>query len=356
MSNKLIPDPKASANSNDHIYGERLKPYEERMNFFLGQDVKVNKDNVDSDKLDAVTGMESALQRFSTQGYITIPEQFDSAVVDGMEAASGAKRMIDFLIQLAKDAVDFILNLINNRIARLDNREFRVSTNRKRDGIVTTPVKYPATHRRLLDPHTVSLDGNWIAVSINGVNEYYKNTIKTYRELVDLIKDAASPGFNLENQLTKTMGVIKTSMGLSHKGDIYLSEVIPGNRQLIVDEPKASNLDKIGIYFQSSTVPVKLLSPEFEPSGPMIDNVLNKVRAVSKEIRSNQSTVSQLYRTFEKSAREFEHKAEEKLTSEQRQYLNWLVRFNKRLMTVNLQYVLTATDAGLDFVNASLRP
>lgn len=356
MSNKLIPDPKATANSNDQIYGERLKPYEERMNFFLGQDVKVKKDNVASDKLDSVTGMESALQYFSTQGSISIPGEYDSAVVDGMEAAGSAKRMIDFLIQLAKDTVDFILNLINNRIARLDNREFRISVNRKRDGIVTTPVKYPATHRRLLDPHTVSLDGNWIAVSINSINEYYKATIKTYRELVGLIKDAAGTNFNLETQLNKTMGVIKSNMALSQKGDLYLSEVIPGNRQLIIEEPKVGTLDKIGVYFQSSTVPVKLLSPEFEPSGPMIDNVLNKVRLVSKEIRSNQSTVSQLYRTFEKSAREFEYKTEEKLTSEQRQYLNWLVRFNKRLMTVNLQYVLTATDAGLDFVKASLRP
>lgn len=356
MSNRLIPDPKEPANSTDYLYGERMKPYEERMNFFLDQDVKVNKDNVPDDKKESVSGMEAVLQGFTTYGYVSLPADLTSAVVDGMEAAGNTRRVIDFLIQLAKDTVDFILNLINNRIARLDNREFRISVDRKRDGIVSTPVKYPATHRRLLDPHTVSLDGNWIAVSIGGVNEYYKNTISTYRALVGLIKDAAGEGFNLESQVNKTMAAIKSNMGLSLKGDSYISEVIPGNRQLMIDVPNIQNLDKVGIYFQSSTVPVKLLSPEFDPSGPMIDNVLNKVRTVSKEIRSNQSTVSQLYRVFEKSAREFEHKSEAKLTPEQRQYLNWLVRVNKRLMTVNLQYVLTATDAGLDFVKASLRP
>jgi hypothetical protein len=357
MSQKLIPSPKEPVDSTDYIYGERMEPYEGRMNFFLNEKVDVKKDNVKEEDKAEVDGLESVIRRFVQHGVISDPYLNDEPAamfVDGIESASKVKQVIDFLVQLAKDAVAFILNLINNRIARIDNREFRVGVNRKRDGVVSHPVKYPANIRRLFDPLTMSLDPNWVAVSIKNVNDYYAGTIAVYRGLTEMIKDARNSNFDLQTQLDKTMEVVKKNLDMKDTGDSLATGIIPGNRQLIVDHPKAENLDKVGIYFQNSTVPVRLLSDQYEPSGVMVDSVLSGIRKTIKDIRSNQSTVSQLYRTFEKEARSFEH-TDGGVTSDQRRYLNWLVRFNKRLMTVNLQYVLTGLDTGLDFVNTGLR-
>lgn len=357
MSNKLIPNPKEPIDSTDYIYGKRMEPYEGRMNFFLNDKVDVKKDNVKEEDKETVDGLESVLQRFTSHGAITLPnldEERTALIVDGVEAAGKVRNFINFLVQLAKDAVEFILNLINNRIARIDNREFRVSTNRKRDGIVSTNVKYPSNIRRLFDPLTVSLDPNWVTVSLNNVNKYYNNTVKTYRKLTDLIKDAERTDFDLPDQLNKTMITIKTTMGFSNDNAGIISEILPGNRRLTIDAPNPLNLDKVGIYFQSSTTMVKMFSDEYEPNGPMVDGVLKSIRGTVKDIRSNQSTVSQLYRTFEKEAKRFQL-VNGDLGTEQRQYLNWLIRVNKRLMTVNLQYILNCMDAGLDFVNSGLR-
>lgn len=356
MSQKLIPSPKEPVDSTDYIYGERMEPYEGRMNFFLNEKVDVKKDNVKDENKATVDGLESVIQRFVTAGAITLPnleEEHVGLIVDGVEAANKVKSVISFLVQLAKDAVEFLLNLVNNRIARLDNREFRVSTNRKREGISSTPVKYPATIRRLMDPLTISLDGNWVVGSLNNVTEYYKDTVKTYQELTKLITESAGEGFDLHRQIDKTLSVVKAQMGLTEKGDIFISKILPGSRQLVIDKPDTENLNKVGVYFQSSSVIVKLLSPEYEPNGPMLDGVLTSVRKCIKDIRSNQSTVSQLYREFEKSAKKFEH-GNANMTPDQRAYLNWLIRFNKRLMSVNFQYVLTGMDSGLDFVNSGL--
>lgn len=357
MSNKLIPNPKEPVDSTDYIYGKRMEPYEDRMNFFLNDKLDVKKDDVKEEDKKDVDGLESVLQRFTSYGAITLPileEERTVPIVDGVEAAGKVRSFINFLIQLAKDAVAFILNLINNRIARLDNREFRVSTNRKRDGFVSHDVKYPSNIRRLIDPLTISLDPNWVKVSLNNVNKYYINTVKTYQKLTDLIKDTDHKDFDLAYQLNKTMDVIKTTMGFSNEGAGLISEILPGNRRLTMDPPNPFNLDKVGIYFQASTNMVKLYSDEYEPNGPMIDGVLKTIRNTVKDIRSNQSTISQLYRTFEKEAKKFQVTNSD-LGLEQRQYLNWLIRVNKRLMTVNLQYILNCMDAGLDFVNSGLR-
>lgn len=356
MSQKLIPNPKDPVQSTDYIYGERMEPYEDRMNFFLNEKVDLKKDNVKEEDKASVDGLESVIQRFISYGAIKLPnleEEQTGLIVDGVEAATKIKNVIQFLVQLAKDAVDFILNLINNRVARLDNREFKVSTNRKRDGLINGPVKYPGTIRRLFDPLTISLDPNWVMGSLNNLNRFYGDTVKVYRDLTSLIKDAGQSSFNIDEQLDKTLAVVKKHLELDKQGEGYVSKILPGNRLLVVDTPTADTLSKVGIYFQSSTTVLKLRSPEYEPSGPMIDNTLISVRKTIKDIRSNQSTISQLYRDFEKAAKAFE-RDNVSMTPDQRIYLNWLVRFNKRLMTLNIQYVLNGLDAGLDFVQTGI--
>lgn len=358
MSVKLIPNPKAPTDSTDYIYGERMEPYEERMNFFLNEKTKVNKDNVDPKDKDTVDGLESVIARFNDYGRITLPDFDESHVggsIEGLEAMGRVRKVMAFLLQLAKDAVDFILNLINNRISRVSNREYNVSLDRKRKGLVSKPVKYPAGIKRLIDPINTSSDPNWVTMSLSQVNEFYKNSIKLYKELLKSIEQVGKDSHSPEILLSNTMDSVKRAFSMKNENDGLVSPILPGNRQLVVDDVKDLSSGNVGIYFQTASTPAVLRFQEWEPSPPVMDGVLNEVKILIKEIYSNQSTVSQLYRTFERAAKAIEN-SETKLTPESREYLNWIIRFNKRLMTVSIQYVLTSIDAGLDFAKTGIKP
>lgn len=276
-------------------------------------------------------------------------------LVGGLEAASSLKKVIDVLIQFAKDAVDWLLNLINNRISRVDNREYRVSLERKRAGIVSTEVNYPAGIRRLLSPFKVSTDPNWVAAVLKDVNDFYSNSIDAYKNLTKDIGSATAAGFNIDSAIKESIHGAARQLNMKNTNGVYMTEILPGNRQLAIDEITNGETGQIKIYFQTSSVDTKLKEKDFVPSSFMVDNTLAEIKSLIKTIRSNQSTVSQLYRTFEKAVKSFQHNNTTPLTREQREYLNWLVRFNKRLMGTTIQYVLDALDTGLDFVQAGIQ-
>ncbi|QYN79982.1 hypothetical protein PQD71_gp089 [Kosakonia phage Kc263] len=355
---KLIPNPKEPKESTDYIYGERMEPYQERMNFFLNEKVEVDKDKVKEEDKETVDGLESVIQRFTSYGKVSVPGFDDiptDACVDGMEAAGKVKRFIDALIQFAKDAVDWLLNLINNRISRIDNREYRTSLHRKRDGIVTVEVNYPAGIRRLLSPLKMSVDPNWVATVLKDVDAFYSDTIKTYKGLTKDIEAVTQSSFNLEDAIKDSLRSVASNLKMKPESGNYQTEILPGNRRFIVEQINDGNTDQIKLYFQASTTDTKLASPTFLPSSFMVDETLKQVKTIVKNIRSNQSTVSQLYRTFEKTVKAFENNPNVKLDAKQREYLNWLVRFNKKLMTTTIQYTLNSLDTALDFVHAGIR-
>lgn len=351
----LIPDPKMPKTSADQIYGEVMEPFEERMNFFLNEKIEVNKDSVKEEDKAAVDGLESVLQRFTTVSGTSVlfnDKASGTMCVDGLEAAGNVKKIIDILIQAAKDAVHWIMNLINNRVSRIDNRAYRIGLDRKRQGIENKEVNYPAGIRRLIAPLKVSLDPNWVNVALTDVNTFYTGAIKAYKSLTASINKVNVSQFDLASAIEHALVGVSSAMGLDREGTDYMTEVLPGNRRLVMEDVMDGDTTQIKLYFRASTTDVKLVSKTFEPSSFMIDETINVIKKTIANIRSNQSTVSQLYRTFEKTVRAYENNSEIKLNAQQREYLNWLVRFNKKLMTMTLQYVLNALDAGLDFVHA----
>lgn len=355
MSTKLIPDPKAPKDSTDYIYGERMKPFEERMNFFLNEKVEVKKDNVKEEDKATVDGLENVITRFAQYGKISLPYVEDSKpVVDGLEAAGTTKRIIDSLIQFVKDAVDWIMNLVNNRIARVDRREYLLGIHRKRNGVAGSEVQYPAGIRRIAQPIRISTDPNWVPTVLKDVNDFYNNTINAYKALTKNIDLVTQSNFNITDAVKDTLSAVKREMKLGSEDGSYVTDILPGNRRFIIEEVNDGNVDQIRLYFQQSPTDAKLKSKTFDPNSFVIDDTLKVVRTTIKNIRSNQSTISQLYRSFEKTVVVFQNKPDLRLTTEQKNYLNWLVRFNKKLMTTTVQYVLTCLDTGLDFVNSGV--
>lgn len=349
---QVIPNPKAPNESTDYIYGERMEPYEDRMNFFLNEEVDIKKTNVKNGNEAKVDGLESIIQRFSSYGSIKLSDSFGelSNEVSGLEStANRVKGILDIIIQAAKDAVDFLLNFINNRIARISSRAYRTSMHRKRDGIKQGEIPYSAGMRRLFVPLKVSKDPNWVISSLQDVSQFYRGTIKAYKYLNECIGKTDS-GMSLKNSIDKTLSGVASEMGMSNTTDGYSSDVLPGVRVFHID----TNVDDARMYFASAPIDVKLPSPTYVSAGVTMDKILSVVDSIVKDIKSNQSTLSQLSRNFEKAVRRYESNSAVSLTPDERAYYNWIIKFNKRLMNSSIQYVIGSLDVALDFVNSGI--
>lgn len=348
---QVLPKPNAPKESTDYIYGKRLAKYEDRMNFFLNEKVDIDKTNVKDIDAGTVDGLESLVQRFTSYGKPTFIQVDEDGMVAGTEASGKAKKFIDIIIQAAKDAVEFILNFINNRIARLDVRAHRTGLERKRSGIKDGEAKYPASIRRLILPQVTGTNPNWVPQSLDKVLDLYKNSVKGYKYLSGRIDKFEG---DLHSTIKESVKGFSDAMGMSYSAGNYQTDTLPGVRQLLVSAPAQEEPTKIDVYFNTVNVAVKLPSTTFHPTSNLLDSTLDKVNSVIKEIRSNQSTMSQLSRNFEKTVRKFENSKTEKIDSEERKYYEWLIRFNKRMMNTVIQYTMSELDAAIDFVNAGI--
>lgn len=348
---QVLPKPNAPKESTDYIYGKRLAKYEDRMNFFLNEKVDIDKTNVKDIDAGTVDGLENLVQRFTSYGKPTFIQVDEEGMVAGTEASGKAKKFIDIIIQAAKDAVEFILNFINNRIARLDVRAHRTGLERKRSGIKDGEAKYPASIRRLILPQVTGTNPNWVPQSLDKVLDLYKNSVKGYKYLSGRIDKFEG---DLHSTIKESVKGFSDAMGMSYSAGNYQTDTLPGVRQLLVSAPAQEEPTKIDVYFNTVNVAVKLPSTTFHPTSNLLDSTLDKVNSVIKEIRSNQSTMSQLSRNFEKTVRKFENSKTEKIDSEERKYYEWLIRFNKRMMNTVIQYTMSELDAAIDFVNAGI--
>lgn len=351
---QVIPNPKAPKESTDYIYGKRLEKYEDRMNFFLNEKVDIDKTNVKDEDKTEVDGLEALVHRFCDYGSIKLPAIDEHGIIEGSEATGKTKRVIDFIIQAAKDAVAFILNLINNRLARLDIRVARLEIERKRSGIRTGEIKYPYGIRRLLLPQVVGTDPNWVPQVLTNIQNFYKDTVKAYKVMSDSLAQDPTNGKDLITLVEDMVGKVKSQLSMKAQGDVLVGPLLPSLRMLHIQQPSAADPTKIDIYFGISDVQVKMPSQTFVSTSNLLDSMLSGIKKIISEIRSNQSTVSSMTRNFEKTVRKVENSKEGKLTSEEREYYNWLIRFNRRLMNITIQYVLSELDAAIDFTTAGI--
>lgn len=358
---KLIPDPKAPQKSADYLYAERMDGYEESINFFLDKDVSVEKEKVKEEDLPTVDGLESIITRFKDYGRITIPFGKETSLKlnehAGTESiADTARAGLDFIIQLVKDAVYFILNFVNNRIARVDGRNKRTVIERKRSGLNNNEVRYPGGMRRLVDRTTISEDPNWVNESLKMVHSWYKDNIKVYKDFSSHIK-IHGEGFDIKSAVEDVTKSIKVLLGMEHDpaNDRYITKrSLPGNKLFSFNVPNPSILDSVGLYFVDTAIDVPIPTKTFYVTSPMMDKTLAEIKDIISSVRSNQSTVSQLIRDFEKSVTKFKNENASSLSTDEKTFFNWLIRVNKRLMNLCVQYVIAALDTALDFCNAGI--
>ena len=342
---KILPDPKAPNQSADYIYGERMAEYEDRQNFFLNEKVEVKKDDVKEEDKATVDGLESLVNSFTSFNTIKMPEM--EVEYDGNESI--VTRTFQFLVQMAKDLVDFILNLVNNRIARIQRRYQYAAIDRKVKGIVAKPVNYPFTIRRLMTPMNVGTNPAWVADALNETKDWYKQVIDAHKLINAIVDRPYSESDTAESVIASVAH--KLGMRDDNSGTLQ-SAVLPSNRRFAMEfNPQIPSNFKL--YFVNNDAIAKLRATEWEPTSFVLDNTLRSINNAVNEIRSNQSTISQLYRKFEKKVAVMSQEAN--VTEAQRRFYSWLIQFDRRLLSVNLQYVLNGIESGLDFVDMGIK-
>ncbi|QDJ97089.1 hypothetical protein PQC07_gp184 [Aeromonas phage D3] len=357
----------AGGTTSDKTVGETLGPYEESMAFFEKKEIKVDKESVTFPNKLYVDGIESIVTSF---GSVQVPlrqylgsenEQTLADDYSGNESLGETlKNIMKAIIQLAKDAVEFVMNLINNKLTRLDNALFRLKGRRKRQGLADKEVSYPIGVRRLMIPGKVSTGPEWIPASLTEVKKFYQSYIKTYRDLTKLIY--ISPDhFSPEAHNEKINAIMRTDMGMniaqsnSDGSDAYRCGPIPGNRYFCFDSRSDVKAERSSIYFTDTTMEVKLLSKTFMATGHVIDKTIDGIQELIDEVRKNQKTVGELHREFEKAVVGFEKREGRAVTADQRHFLRYLINHSKRQSQLTVQYVTSVCDIAMDFCDAGIR-
>lgn len=358
MSTSILPK-QGQGNTQDDLYGTRVSDIEESLNFFIGKNISV-------EETDQVTGTEN----FEGQGQIlaSIIKDFGKLntslklnnPIDGAEGfTEKTKSVLRSLIQFAKDVVAWIVNLINNKITRIDNRRFRISSRRKRHGLKPKDVKYPSTVKRLIIPSKVTEDGQWVKESIIAVNDFYTIAVAVYKGLLDHIKIEPNHfdlNSNIEN--VNRLFVNKFNLQIGPKGSdgviSYQSGVLPGNRYFIYQASTAERIINTPCYFDNTTIESKLKSPTFGPTSFIIDSTLTSIADLINKVRSNQKNVGELHRIFEKEVVSYINKYGESLGTDHKTYLNWLIALSKTLNGRSINYVTSSIDGALDFCEAGI--
>ncbi|UOX39602.1 putative internal head protein [Aeromonas phage ZPAH34] len=358
MTATILPKD-SDKNTQDDFYSDRVDNIEESLNFFIGKEIKV-------EETEDVSGTES----FKGQGEIlsTVIKEFGknksslqlNNPVDGTESfKEKAASALRSLIQFAKDVVAWIVNLINNKITRIDNRRFRISSRRKRYGLKTKDEKYPSSVKRLIIPSKVTEDGQWVKESIIAVNDFYTTAVTVYKGLLDHIKIEPNH-FDLNTQIedVNRLFVNKFNLQIGPKGSdgviSYHSGVLPGNRYFVYQASTAERIINTPCYFDNTTIESKLKSPTFGPTSFIIDSTLTSIADLINKVRSNQKNVGELHRIFEKEVVSYINKHGEALGTRHKTYLNWLITLSKTLNGRSINYVTSSIDGALDFCEAGI--
>lgn len=340
--------------TTDKTVGEAMGPYEESSTFFDRKETKVSKDAVDFENKLYVDGLESIIASFGTRR-VSIPE----VAVDGNEGFGDTiKRIMNTIIQLAKDAVNYLVSLVNNKLVRLENRLHRMRVNRKRNGLRTVETNYPLAVRRLIIPNKVTTNPGWIAESVGEVTKFYNNAVGAYKELTKLIPmDPAKFDTFEANKRVNGVMAYNMSMEAIAKDDNnviqYRTGSLPSNRYFVFNSRADADTERADMSFQDTNLDGRLKSPTFMPSGHVIDKTFDAVQEAVNNVRSNQRTVSDLHRAFEKSVVAFEGEARE-ISVAQRHFLRFLISHNRRLSQLAIQYLTASCDVALDFCSSGI--
>jgi hypothetical protein len=337
--------------TTDPIYTDVVDSIQDDVDFFDRVDVKASTKDTDQ-----IYGVESLVLVNVIKEFGKQVRPLDTSLkIDGSESfGDKAKELLVRIVQMAKDAMNWIMNILSNQLTRIDNRQFRLRSRRKRHGIKQDDTPYPASAKRLLIPQKVTEDGQWVKGSLQEVELLYKQYVTAH----DVLAKSITLDYNKKVMEDTISGIVKafemTSTGSNKDGsEEYRSRILPGNRYFRFRTP-TSEFSGSQFYFDDTTAEAKLKSDKFGPTSFIIDNTLDAVKSINDTIRSNQKSVNELHRALEKEVSLFGAKNNSMLTPEANSFLTWLVRLDKAMSSKVINYVISSADAAMDFVERGI--
>ena len=215
--------------------------------------------------------------------------------------------------------------------------------------------------KRLIIPNVVSLDPNWIIESLNKAEKFYDDFLKANKYLKEVIKSVdvsknKDGEFNLyEWQLKTTNELGKILFNNNKKGDVYQTDVLPGNKyfNLSIIDNKLNTETRP--FFNDSTGDANLRSSTYTSSNGLLDNVMKSINTLNDKVKNSQRNVSQLNNDFQKEIKKIYKDNDYKIANDTKRYFTWVANLNKTMTSLITQYTIHCIDGALDFYNSGVK-
>lgn len=353
--------------SDDKLYSSLDNNYADNVNFFTGKEVVVVKEEKKEDPKEdepeektadeemddeQVAGIESIVANF---GSIQFRDKYEDPIHDGTEGlVSFGKNLLISLWEMIKDIGRWIANLFTNKLARIDARVRYTEQRRKISGIKEGECKYPYSIKRLMIPSKVAIEPDWTYSCADVGIKFYRKILEAHLSLKSRISRDSIAHLDLEKKNTIQDSIAKIVTGGGFNGaNIAQTDILPGNRIFTVRAPLPESPDAALTYFIESSIDPVLKKKTFISTPYLIDNALKTLTEYRAAVNIAQKTSSELQRKFESEVAAL--MKGEKVESEVRLYLKWLVMVNKRMLNATLQHAMHTMEALDDFINAGLR-
>lgn len=355
--------------SDDKLYSNLNNNYADNVNFFSGKEVTITKkekkeedvpkdppveEKTTDEEMDdeQVEGMESIVANF---GRIQFRNEYEDPIYDGTEGlVSFGKGLLISLWEMIKDIGRWIVNLFTNKLSRIDTRVRYTEQRRKINGIKEGECKYPYSIKRLMIPSKVATEPDWTYNCADVGIKFYRKVLQAHLSLKERITRDSISSLDMakRNTVQECIAEIVTGSGFN-SANLAQTDILPGNRIFTVRAPLPESPDAALTYFIESSIDPLLKKKTFTSTPYLIDNALKTLTEYRATVNIAQKTSSELQRKFESEVAAL--MKGERVETEVRAYLKWLVVLNKRMLNISLQHAMQTIEALDDFINAGLR-
>lgn len=343
-------------NTNDALYNEYRKGFEESSEFFNNsKKIEIKRDETEKDTTpeeeEEIEGLEAIIKTF------TLPSHdFAFETVTGNEGLKAfARSTVEAIIEAIKAIGRYLYDLFLNKVKRVEAKVAFLKKKRQMKGIVYHPVKYNELSKRLYIPSMVSTNPIWVANCARVAIDFYTRTVEAHKIIIKYLQYKPISQKHLYELKTALLGDLGKKICDGPVGPIaYTTGILPGGRVFnVVQEP--GDFDSVLTFFSSAAVMVKLKSPTWVPETAIISNAITVLDEFVKVIKKEQTSTFTLTGNFENAVKKAKN-AQGEVDVNTRQYYAWMTNLNKRMVNLNLQYATYIIDGLCGFVNSGLKP
>lgn len=262
------------------------------------------------------------------------------------------------LIRLVRNAFIFIYEIVFNKVQRVKYRYTNVESEIRSRGIKQGYVKYPKSAIKLWLRGGYPETGRWIGTSLDAVTSIYKKNKAAQDTIKTLTSSASVFSSKKESQdyVLKTAREYANVICPSHQPTYSSTDLLPGGKVIRVSYAPINNPlgTKVEIHRIQGQSPA---GKSFIPETTAVSTIMSKALILIKLINEDHKSPSSLSRDFEKYVNGLHAELLKKGGVSPHPtlgYFNWVIGFQKRSISIVLQYVFGVIFAALEFCESNL--